>query len=197
MFNIDLAIVQTIKNLEQIAKEENTIISPLAAYREASAVISQSFRFDLASFNAYIKQYPDLANDRAIEGEEITVAIERNLRSRILIDTVKGVEAHIADRGDVRGQPLELLLTDTIELTKEWDRIQTFKTSEADRVMVWAARCKHDLNSNTLRLLTSSLERFLRQSTTSAHLELQLVRGKLQDIFHVLKSEAVVRAVTA
>ncbi|TLX15948.1 hypothetical protein [Rhizobium sp. MHM7A] len=197
MINIDLAIVQTIKNLEQIAREENTIISPLAAYREASAVISQSFHFDLANFGIYIKQYPDLVTDRAIEGEEITVAIERNLRSRILIDTVKGVEAHIAERGDVRGQPLERLLSDIVELTKEWDRIQSFRTSYADRVMVWAERCKHDLNPNTLRLLTTSLDNFLRQGTSSVHLELQLVRGKLQDIFHVLKAEAVVQAAAA
>jgi hypothetical protein len=197
MININLAIAQTIKNLEKIAHDENTRISPLAAYREASEVISQSFHFDLASFGVYIKQYPDLATDRAIEGEEITVAIERNLRSRILIDTVKGVETHIAERGDVRGQPLQRLLSDIIELTKEWNRIESSRTSYADRVMIWAERCKHDLNPNTLRLLITSVDNFLRQGTSSAHLELQLVRGKLRDIFHVLKTEAVVEAAAA
>jgi hypothetical protein len=197
MIDINLAIAKTIKNLEQIAQEENSVISPLAAYREASEVISQAFDFDIASFGVYLKQYPDLATDRAIEGEEITVAIERNLRSRILTDTVKGVEAHIAARGDVRGLPLDRLLSDIVELMTEWERIQSFKTSYADRAIVWAERCRHDLNSNTLRLLTASLNNFLRQSTTSVHLELQLVRGKLHDILQALKTETVVQAAAA
>jgi hypothetical protein len=197
MIRIDIAIIQTIKNLETIAHKEGSTISALAVYREASEVISQSFHFQMASLDKYFKQYPELATDTTVNGEEIAVAIERNLRSRILIDTVKGVEAHIAERTDVRGLPLEHLITNIIELTREWDRIQTFKTRCTERTTIWATRCTHDLNANTLRLLTASLEDFLREGTRTAHLELQLLRGKLQDIFNVLKSDAVIDAVTA
>lgn len=194
MINVNAAIIQTIKNLEQVAQDEGTTISALSAYRAASEVISQMFYFDLTKFDVYIKQYPDLAHDLAYEGEEIAVAIERNLRSHILIDTVNGVEAHITERGNVSGLPLQRLLTDIIELTHEWDRVQSFKSSDADRVMVWAKRCTYDFNANTLRLLSTSLDRFLRKATSSVHLELQLIRGKLQDIFHILKSEAIMEA---
>lgn len=42
-----------------------------------------------------------------------------------------------------------------------------------------------------------SLDNFLRQGTTSIHLELQLVRGKLHDILHALKTEAEAQAAAA